>query len=72
MIDPKSGERRPAKIWDVRLDHGSRDRPVSYAAPHKTRERRHSFAGDKPSRAEVLADADEIVERMVRRGVLAP
>lgn len=63
MIDPKTGERRPARIYDVRLDPGSRDRPKSFAAP---------YVGNKPSRAEVQADVDEIVERMIRRGVIAP
>jgi hypothetical protein len=61
MIDPKSGERRPARVYDVRLDHGSRDRPVSYET-----------ARANPGRRRIRAEVDEIVERMIRRGVLAP
>lgn len=61
MIDPKTGERRPAKIWDVRLDPGSRDRPKSFECPRSA-----------PTREQTYAEADDIVERMIRRGVLAP
>lgn len=61
MIDPVTKERRPARIYDVRLDPGSRDRPKSYEA-----------ARGKVSRRKVRAEVDVIVERMIRRGVLAP
>lgn len=61
MIDPKTGERRPARIYDVRIDSGSRDRPKSFEA-----------ARPMPSRRRIHDEAEEIVQRMIRRGVLAP
>jgi hypothetical protein len=61
MIDPKTKERRPARVYDVRLDPGSRDRPKSYQAPRAS-----------PGRRRIHREADEIVQRMIRRGVLAP
>lgn len=72
MIDPKTGERRPARTYEIRLDPGSRDRPKSF----------HDIEAGRPvglfglprqrTREELHAEADEIVERMIRRGVLAP
>lgn len=61
MIDPVTKERRPARVYDVRLDPGSRDRPKSYEAPRAL-----------PSRRKIHEEADEIVERMIRRGILSP
>lgn len=61
MKDPKTGEMRPARVYDVRLDPGSRDRPKSFEA-----------ARGKVSKRKVRAEVDVIVERMIRRGVLAP
>lgn len=68
MLDPKTGERRPARVYDVRIDSGSRDRPKSFAdRPLPDKYGRRSI-----SRKEAHAEAEEIVARMVRRGVLAP
>lgn len=61
MIDPKTGERRPARTYEVRLDPGSRDRPKSFEA-----------ARQMPTRRQIHREADDIVERMIRRGVIAP
>lgn len=61
VIDPKTGEKRPGRVYDVRLDPGSRDRPKSFEAARRP-----------VSRRRVRAEVDDIVARMVRRGVLAP
>lgn len=71
-VDYRTKEIRPRRIYDVRLDPGSRDRPKSLES-RESRER-PGWCGmtQTPTREEIYDEAEEIVQRMIKRGVLAP